>query len=163
MALDIQRQSLVLLKNSNNLLPLDKSKIKRILVTGHLAVETDYAISRYGPTSLNVTSVLEEINEYLNNKVKVSYSKDCEVVDSSWPESEIIPTLLTICEKKSITLVVEQVKKSDVIIAVMGEDEKITGESKSRTGLDLPGRQQNLLEALYTTGKPVILILINGG
>nr|DAS92200.1 MAG TPA: beta-D-glucoside glucohydrolase [Caudoviricetes sp.] len=50
----------------------------------------------------------------------------------------------------------------DVIIAVLGEDESCTGESKSRTGLDLPGRQQQLLEALHATGKPVVLVLING-
>ena len=52
--------------------------------------------------------------------------------------------------------------ESDVIIAVLGEDEYRTGESRSRTSLDLPGRQQQLLEALHATGKPVILVLING-
>ena len=53
-------------------------------------------------------------------------------------------------------------QKADVIIAVMGEDEKRTGESKSRTSLELPGRQRQLLQALHATGKPVVLVLVNG-
>ena len=56
----------------------------------------------------------------------------------------------------------EQAKQSDVVIAVLGEDEARCGESKSRTGLGLPGRQLQLLQALQETGKPVVLILING-
>ena len=160
--MDIQKQSLVLLKNSNNTLPLDKSKLKNIFVTGPLATETNYAISRYGPTKIAVTNVLDGIKEYLGSSVKVSYSKGCNVADSTWPESEIIPTPLTAQEKADIATAVAQAKKSDVIIAVLGEDDDRTGESKSRTGLDLPGRQQQLLEALYATGKPVVLVLING-
>ncbi|TCC88599.1 beta-glucosidase [Pedobacter frigiditerrae] len=161
-AMDIQRQSLVLLKNDNNTLPLDKHKIKNILVTGPLATETDFAVSRYGPTDLKITTVLDGIKDYLGSSVKVSFTKGCEMVDATWPESEIIGTALTAKEKIDIDAAVEQAKQNDVIIAVLGEDEERTGESKSRTGLDLPGRQQQLLQALYATGKPVILVLING-
>ena len=160
--MDMQKQSLVLLKNANNTLPLDKTKLKNVFVTGPLATETNYAVSRYGPTSLKIINVLDGIKEYLGNGVKVNYSKGCEVVDATWPESEIIHTPLTEQEKKDIATAVEQAKKNDVIIAVLGEDDERTGESKSRTGLDLPGRQQDLLEALYATGKPVVLVLING-
>ncbi len=160
--MNMQKQSLVLLKNANNTLPLDKSKLKNVFVTGPLATETNYAISRYGPTKIQITNVLDGIKEYLGNSVKVNYSKGCNVVDATWPESEIIHTPLTAQEQKDIALAVEQAKKSDVIIAVLGEDDDRTGESKSRTGLDLPGRQQQLLEALYATGKPVVLVLING-
>jgi beta-glucosidase len=160
--MDIQKQSLVLLKNSNNTLPLDKSKLKNIFVTGPLATETNYAISRYGPTKIAITNVLDGIKEYLGSSVEVSYSKGCNIVDSTWPESEIIQTPLTVQEKSDIAIAVAQAKKSDVVIAVLGEDDDRTGESKTRTGLDLPGRQQQLLEALYATGKPVVLVLING-
>ncbi|MBC7651155.1 MAG: glycoside hydrolase family 3 C-terminal domain-containing protein [Deinococcales bacterium] len=160
--MDMQKQSLVLLKNTNNILPLDKSKLKNILVTGPLATETNFAESRYGPTSLKITNVLDGIKEYLGNKVSVTYSKGCNVVDSSWPDSEIIHTQLTETEKTDIAIAVEEAKKNDIIIVVLGEDDNRTGESKSRTGLDLPGRQQNLLEALHATGKPVVLVLING-
>lgn len=161
-ALEMQKQSLVLLKNDNNTLPLDKSKIKNILITGPLAKETNYMTSRYGPTSLELITVYDGIKKFLGNDVRVSYAKGCEVVDENWPESEIMHYPLTVKEKQGINEAVSQAHKSDVIIAVLGEDDGRTGESKSRSGLDLPGRQQQLLEALYATGKPVVLVLING-
>ncbi|TDG36180.1 beta-glucosidase [Pedobacter changchengzhani] len=166
--LDIQKQSLVLLKNAaltkdgKKLLPIDKSAIKNILVTGPLAMETNYANSRYGPNQLINTSVLQGIQNYLGNSVKVNYAKGCDVIDATWPESEIIYTPLTEKEKSDIDKAVEEAKKNDIIIAVLGEDDDLTGESKSRTSLELPGRQQQLLQALYATGKPVVLVLING-
>ena len=160
--LDIQQQSLVLLKNEGNLLPLDKTKLKRVLVTGPLADEANFMISRYGPNRLPTTTVLKGLENYLAKDVEVLYSKGCDVVNAGWPVTELIPTPLTNDEEQSIAEAVAKAQQSDVIIAVLGEDEKRTGESRSRTSLDLPGRQQKLLEALYATGKPVVLVLING-
>jgi len=166
--MQMEKESLVLLKNARlpgqneNTLPLDKSKVKKIFVTGPLAAETNYAISRYGPNHIKVTSVLDGIREYLGNSAKVNYLKGCAVVDSAWPESEIIHTPLTATEQAGIDAAVEEAKKNDVIIAVLGEDVARVGEGLSRSGLDLPGRQEQLLEALQATGKPVILVLING-
>lgn len=160
--MEMERQSLVLLKNVNNTLPLDKSKLKKVFVTGPLAAETNYAISRYGPNHISVTSVLEGLKNYLPKNVQLNYLKGCEVVDSTWPESEIIHTPLTLEEQQSITDAVNEAKQNDVIIAVLGEDVARVGEGLSRTGLDLPGRQEQLLEALQATGKPVVLVLING-
>ena len=65
-------------------------------------------------------------------------------------------------EQAGIDEAVRKATEADIIIAVLGEDETCTGESRSRTSLDLPGRQQQLLEALHATGKPVVLVLING-
>src|SRR5690606_2608837 len=65
-------------------------------------------------------------------------------------------------ENAGIAVAVEKAKNADVIVAVVGEDEKRVGESLSRTSLDLPGRQQQLLEALHKTGKPIIVVLVNG-
>jgi beta-glucosidase len=161
-AIEINRQSLVLLKNSNNTLPLDKNKIKHILVTGPLADAQKYAVSRYGPNNNPVTTVLEGIRNYVGAGVNVSWEKGCDVTNPGWPESEYLPTPLTKEEQLDIKKAVAAAKKADVIIAVVGEDEKTVGEGLSRTSLDLPGRQQQLLEALYATGKPVILVLING-
>jgi beta-glucosidase len=84
------------------------------------------------------------------------------MVDSAWPETEIIPTPLNATEQAGIEEAVAKARNSDVVIAVLGEDEKRVGEGMSRTGLGLPGRQEQLLEALKATGKPVVLILING-
>lgn len=160
--LRMARESLVLLKNDSSLLPLDKGKIRRILVTGPLAAETSYAISRYGPSHLAPISVLEGLRSYLGGRVALDYVKGCAIVDSTWPESEIIHTPLTAQENAGIQEAVDKAAGADVVIAVLGEDEKRVGESLSRTSLELPGRQEQLLEALKATGKPVVLVLING-
>jgi len=160
--LQIAKESLVLLKNENNLLPLDIKTLKNILVAGPLAIDKSAYVSRYGPQSVQVINVLEGIKNYVGDKAKVDFAKGCEVVDATWPESELIPTELTADESAMIAEAVEKAKQSDVVIAVLGEDEMRTGESKTRTGLGLPGRQLQLLQALHKTGKPVVLILING-
>ncbi|HSC39405.1 MAG TPA: glycoside hydrolase family 3 C-terminal domain-containing protein, partial [Chitinophagaceae bacterium] len=162
LALQLNRESLVLLKNNGNLLPLSTSKFKNILVTGPLADATNYAVSRYGPSNNPVTSVLAGLQHYAGKNANIQYSKGCDIVDATWPESEIIPTELTAAEQQSINDAVTKAKQSDVIIAVMGEDEKRVGESLTRTGLGLPGRQFQLLQALHATGKPIVLVLING-
>jgi beta-glucosidase len=162
MGLQMNRESMVLLKNANNLLPLNKGSLKKILVTGPLATETNYAISRYGPSHNPVTSVLDGITNYVGNNVKVTYAKGCNMVDPTWPESEIIETPLTPQEQASIDSAVTQAKLADVVIAVVGEDVDRVGESLSRTGLNLPGRQLKLIQALQAIGKPVVMVMING-
>ncbi|HEY4155989.1 MAG TPA: glycoside hydrolase family 3 N-terminal domain-containing protein, partial [Puia sp.] len=161
-SLEINRQSLVLLKNKDNLLPLDRHSAKRILVTGPLADATKYAVSRYGPGNNPVTSVYQGIRQILGERAQLKYEKGCEVVNAGWPETEIINSPLSPEDKSSIQKAVEQARRSDIVIAVLGEDEKTVGEGLSRTSLELPGRQEQLLEALYATGKPVVLVLING-
>jgi beta-glucosidase len=162
MGLKMNRESMVLLKNQNNLLPLDIKKTPKILVTGPLAAETNYAISRYGPSHNPVTSVLQGIQDYVGNKGVVISTKGCDIIDATWPESEIIETPLTDNEQAEINNTVERAKEADVIIAVVGEDVERVGESLSRTGLNLPGRQLKLIQALQATGKPVVMVMING-
>lgn len=162
MAHQLNRESLVLLKNTNQLLPLDRNRLKNILLTGPLAAATSHAISRYGPSNNPVTSVLDGVKSIAGTTVNVMFAKGCEVTNAGWPETEIIPTPLTNEEQRAIDTAVAKARDADIIIAVLGEDEKCVGESLSRTSLDLPGRQQQLLQALYATGKPVILVLING-
>lgn len=160
--LEMERKSMVLLKNEGNLLPLNLKSLKHILVTGPLATDKTAYVSRYGPQNLEVVNVLEGIQKYVADAAKVEFSRGCEVVDATWPESEIIPTPLTPEEQTQIDEAVEKAKQADVVIAALGEDEARCGESKSRTGLGLPGRQLQLLMALQKTGKPVVLVLING-
>ena len=156
------RECLVLLKNENSLLPLDKTKIKNILITGPLAADTLNSMSRYGPNNVKCISALNGLRAYLGNGVNVIYEKGCETIDANWPESEILPTPLSDKESKDIKEAVDKAKASDVVVAVLGEEESLVGESRSRTSLDLPGRQLQLLQELEATGKPVILVLING-
>ena len=158
----MQQQALVLLKNENNILPLDKRQIKKVLVTGPLADEDNFMTSRYGPNGLETVTVLAGLRNYLKGIAEVDYAKGCDIVDAGWPATEILPAPMSEQEKQGIAEAVVKAGESDVIIAVLGEDEYRTGESRSRTSLDLPGRQQQLLEALHATGKPVILVLMNG-
>ena len=160
--LDIQQQSLVLLKNENNTLPLDRNRVRKVLVAGPLADETNYMISRYGPNCLETTSILAGIRKLAGEGVEVRYAKGCNVVDKGFPETEICPTPLTDEERAEIANAVEQAKGCDVIVLALGEDKKRVGESMSRTSLNLPGRQQMLLEALHATGIPVVVVLVNG-
>ncbi|QWX84996.1 glycoside hydrolase family 3 C-terminal domain-containing protein [Cellulophaga sp. HaHaR_3_176] len=158
----INRESLVLLKNENNLLPLNIDKIDNILVTGPLANEVNFTYSRYGPAFNPSVSVYEGVKNYAGDKAQVNFVKGCDIIDPNWPESEIIPTPLSAKEQADIDEAVEKAKQSDIIIAVVGEDDERVGETKSRTSLGLPGRQFELVQALYATGKPVVLVLING-
>lgn len=158
----VSKEVLVLLKNSNHLLPLNGNATKRILITGPLAADTLHSMSRYGPNNIKIVSVVQGLKNLLGDKAEVNYVKGCETIDSTWPESEILPQPLTTTETNAISEAVEQAKNSDVIIAVLGEDESLVGESRSRTSLELPGRQLDLLKALHATGKPVVLVLING-
>lgn len=155
-------EGMVLLKNDGNLLPLDRNALGKVLVTGPLADDTKYMTSRYGPNGHDNISVLAGLREYLGDSVEIVYEKGCSVVDDKWPESEIIPQPYTKKEMAGIKAAVDAAADVDMIIAVMGEDETCVGESKSRTSLDLPGRQRDLLMALHATGKPIVLVLING-
>jgi len=125
-------------------------------------METSYAISRYGPSHNPVTTVYDGIKNYVGNNATVSYAKGCDIVDATWPESEIIETPLTDKEQADINAAVEEAKKSDIVIVAVGEGAEQVGESLSRTGLNLPGRQLKLVQALQATGKPVVMVMING-
>ena len=161
-ALQASRESIVLLKNDNKILPLDINKVKTISVCGPNADEEGYALTHYGPLAVDVTTVLEGIKEKVAGKAEVLYTKGCDLVDANWPESEIIDYPLTADEKKKIDMAVENALKSDVAVVVLGGGQRTCGENKSRTSLELPGRQLQLLQAVQATGKPVILVLING-
>ena len=161
-ALQASRESVVLLKNADELLPLDINSTKKIAVCGPNANEEGYALTHYGPLAVEVTTVLEGIQEKTKGKAEVLYTKGCDLVDAHWPESEIIDYPLTDDEQAEIDKAVEKARQADVAVVVLGGGQRTCGENKSRTSLDLPGRQLQLLQAIQATGKPVVLILING-
>lgn len=161
-ALQASREALVLLKNRDNILPLDASEIKRIAVCGPNADEKSYALTHYGPLAVEVTTVLEGIRNRVAPGTEVLYTPGCDLVDARWPESELIRYPLTAEEQAGIYRAVADANKSDVAVVVLGGGSRTCGENKSRSSLELPGRQQELLEAVVATGKPVVLVLING-
>ena len=161
-ALQASRESVVLLKNADNTLPLNIDKIKKIAVCGPNADEEGYALTHYGPLAVEVTTVLEGIREKAQGKAEVLYTKGCDLIDAHWPESEIIEYPLTPDEQAEIDRAAANARQADVAVVVLGGGQRTCGENKSRTSLELPGRQLKLLQAIQATGKPVVLVLING-
>ncbi len=161
-ALQASRESIVLLKNTDNTLPLNIDKIKKIAVCGPNADEEGYALTHYGPLAVEVTTVLEGIREKAQGKAEVLYTKGCDLVDAHWPESEIMEYPLTPDEQAEIDRAAANARQADVAVVVLGGGQRTCGENKSRTSLELPGHQLKLLQAVQATSKPVILILING-
>lgn len=161
-ALQASRESIVLLKNDKQTLPLDIDRIKTIAVYGPNADEEGYALTHYGPLAVDVTTVLEGIQAKVEGKAEVLYTKGCDLVDAHWPESELIEYPLTDDEQAEIDRAVANARRADVAVVVLGGGQRTCGENKSRSSLDLPGRQLKLLQAVQATGKPVVLVLING-
>ena len=161
-ALQASRESIVLLKNDKQTLPLDIDRIKTIAVCGPNADEEGYALTHYGPLAVDVTTVLEGIQAKVEGKAEVLYTRGCDLVDAHWPESELIEYPLTDDEQAEIDRAVANARRADVAVVVLGGGQRTCGENKSRSSLDLPGRQLKLLQAVQATGKPVVLVLING-
>jgi beta-glucosidase len=162
-ALQASHEAIVLLKNENRLLPLDISEYKNILVCGPNAKEEKSSASRYGPNHIDVISGFEGIEALVGEQTKIEYAKGCLLFDpKTWPQEELYPVEIGKEEQKLMEDAVKKAKKSDLIIAFLGEDDRIAGEARSRSSLDLPGNQRKFLMELKKTGKPVVLVLING-
>jgi beta-glucosidase len=161
-ALQASRESIVLLKNEKNILPLDRKEVKTIAVSGPNADNASYALTHYGPLAVEVVTVLEGIQAMAGDEIEVLYSKGADIVDANWPDSEIIDYPITGSEQAEIDKAVADAMKSDVAVVVLGGNVRTAGENKSRSSIDLPPRQLDLLKAIHETGKPVVLVLING-
>ena len=155
------RESIVLLKNDHAALPLAKN-LSRVLVAGPLANDPKAWWSRYGPQQLDFVTPLAGIRAKLGASVDVRYAEGCAVIDQDFPASDVFKEATPADVRAGIEAAVAAAKDVDVIIAVLGETEAISQESHSRTSLDLPGHQEELLRALHATGKPLVLVLSNG-
>ena len=160
-ALRASLESLVLLKN-DGILPLDTVSLKKVAVVGPNADDTAYANLHYGPRHTDNVSVYAGLKKALEGKAEVNYVKGCEVVDKSWPDSELVPVEPDAEEQAGIDEAVELAKKSDIVVAVVGGNSRTCGENRSRSSLELPGHQNRLLQALKKTGKPLVVVLVNG-
>ena len=153
-------ESVVLLKNENNLLPLSKS-LKKVAVIGPNADEVQNLICRYGPTNAPIKTVYQGIKEYLPD-AQVRYAKGADIIDKHFPESELYDVPLDEEEQAMIDEAVALAQDSEVAILVLGGNEKTVREEYSRTSLNLCGRQEKLLQAVYATGTPIVLLMIDG-
>ena len=157
-SLEAARQSLVLLKNEMNLLPLSKS-LRSIAVIGPNADERTQLICRYGPANAPIKTVYQGIKERLPH-TEVIYRKGCDIIDPHFPESEVLDFPKTTEEARLMEEAIHAAKQAEVML--LGGKELTVREDRSRTSLNLPGRQEELLKAVCATGKPVVLVLLDG-
>ena len=159
-SLEAARQSLVLLKNETHLLPLSKS-VRSIAVIGPNADEQTQLICRYGPANAPIKTVYQGIKELLPH-TEVIYKKGCDIIDPHFPESEILDFPKTAEEVQLMEEAIRAAKQAEVVVMVLGGNELTVREDRSRTSLNLPGRQEELLKAVCATGKPIILVMLDG-
>ena len=146
-ALEAARKAIVLLKN-DGILPLRKD-LKRIAVIGPLADDKESPLGSWhclGDPN-DVVTVLEGIKRKVSPKTEVLYAKGCDIVGNS---------------KEGFKEAIDIAKQSEVAILVVGERGDMSGEAASRAYLDLPGVQEELVKAIYETGVPVVVVLMNG-
>lgn len=140
--------SMVLLKNDHATLPLSK-QTKRIALIGPLANNRSEVMGSWKARGEegDVVTVLDGVKKKLGNNVTVTYVQGCDFLDPSTHE---------------FSAAFEAAKRSDVVIAVVGEEALMSGESRSRAVLRLPGQQEALLDTLQKAGKPLVVVLMNG-
>lgn len=167
LALKAAQETITLLKNEGNVLPLDPSKTKKIGVVGPNATRS--LLGGYsGSPKTNIT-ILDGIKaKAVAHDIEVIYSEGCKItIGGRWEEDDVIvPTLEE--SRTSIDKAVEAVKDVDVIVLAIGGNDQTSRESWAknhmgdRTDLNLFGHQDELVDAMVATGKPVVAFLVNG-
>jgi len=160
------RETITLLKNENNLAPLDLKKIKTIAVIGPNANRS--LLGGYSGSPKRDVSVLDGIKAKVGARAKIVYSEGCKItIGGSWQQDEVVASNPDE-DRKQIAEAVEIAKQADVVVLALGGNEQTSREAWNlkhmgdRTSLDLIGRQDELVKAMLATGKPVIVFLFNG-
>jgi beta-glucosidase len=166
LALQAARETITLLKNENHLVPLDPAKLKTIAVIGPNAQRS--LLGGYSGVPKHNVTVLDGIKAKVGDRVKVLHSEGCRItVGGSWNQDEVVASD-PVADRKQIAEAAEVAKQADVIVLVIGGNEQTSREAWNlkhmgdRTDLDLVGRQNELAQAMFATGKPVIVLLFNG-
>jgi beta-glucosidase len=163
-------RSAVLLRNENNLLPLDKEKLKSIAVIGPLADSQRDTLGSwsFAGDAKEAVTILQGLRNHVSGRATVEYARGGEIrrrfpsmFDAFFGGKKTEP-LTDAQQMDEINRAVELARRSDVAVLVLGEAESMSGEAASQSSLDLPGKQQQLLEAVVATGKPVVVVLVNG-
>jgi beta-glucosidase len=157
--LDMAKKSIVLLKNTNDLLPLQKSG-KKIALIGALAADKTSPLGnwRLAADENSAVSLLEGMKVYSGNEL--TYAQGALVVTEQpkFPFEALVNTT----DKSGFQEAIDLAKKADVVVMVLGEHGMQSGEARSRADIGLPGVQQELLEAVYAVNKNIVLVLQNG-
>lgn len=157
--LDMAKKSIVLLKNKNNILPLKKEG-QKIALIGALANDKNSPLGSWRIAAENNTavSVLEGMQQYKGNTLVYEKGPDFFVGNSTFLNEVVINTT----DRTGFEEAINTAKNSDVVVMVLGEHGFQSGEARSKTDLNLPALQQELLEAVYKVNKNVVLVLNNG-
>jgi beta-glucosidase len=166
LALQAARQTITLLKNEGNLAPLSLDGIKTIAVIGPNAHRS--LLGGYSGIPKHDVTVLDGIKARVGNRANVLYSEGCKItIGGSWVQDEVVPSDPAE-DRRQIAEAVKVAQKADVIVLAIGGNEQTSREAWSfvhmgdRASLDLIGRQNELVQAMVATGKPVIVFLFNG-
>jgi beta-glucosidase len=166
LALVAARETITLLKNENNLAPLDASNIKTLAVIGPNANRP--LLGGYSGLPRHNVTVLDGIKAKVGDRLKILHAEGCKItLGGSWQQDDVIPSDPAE-DRRQIATAVEVAKEADVIVLAIGGNEQTSREAWSlkhmgdRTSLDLIGRQDELVDAMIATGKPVIALVFNG-
>lgn len=153
-AREVAARSMVLLKNSGGILPLSKG-VRSIAVIGPLADDQQDMLGSWSGDGRkeDVVTLLQGIRAKVSRTTKVNYARGCTIASTTGNGT---------AESVLIDEAVRAARESDVAIVAVGESADMTGEAASRASLDLPGNQLELVRAVVTTGKPVVIVLMNG-
>lgn len=157
--LDMAKKSIVLLKNEGDLLPLKKSGLDIALI-GPLAGDKDSPLGswRLAADANTAVSVLEGMQNYKGNELV--HQEGVKLAEGE--TAFVFETKINTSDRSGMEEAVAAAKDKDVVIMVLGEHGFQSGEGRSRTRLDLPGLQQELLEKVYEVNKNIVLVLMNG-
>jgi beta-glucosidase len=166
LAMQAARETITLLKNEGNVVPLDLSHLKTIAVIGPNANRS--LLGGYSGVPKHDVTVLEGIRARVGDRAKVVYAEGCKItIGGSWVQDEVTPSDPEE-DRRQIAEAVKVAKRADVIVLAIGGNEQTSREAWSpkhlgdRPSLDLVGRQEELVRAMVATGKPVIAFLFNG-
>nr|WP_067061777.1 beta-glucosidase BglX [Mucilaginibacter sp. L294] len=160
--------SFVLLKNANQVLPLKKSG-GSIALVGPLADNKRDMLGTWviGGEWEKSVSVIEGIKHIVGDNVKINYAKGSNITDDTtfMKRLNFGPGMVSLDKQSPEDMIddaVKAAKKSDIIVAVVGESQSMSGESSSRSDINIPESQKNMLKALAKLGKPIVIVLFNG-
>jgi beta-glucosidase len=148
LALKVAQESITLLSNRDRLLPLKREDVHSIAVIGP-AGDTDYETGNYYGTPTRKVSALAGLRELVGSKVSVKYEKGAGFVDAADPAA--------------IARAAELARRSDVALLFLGTNLRVEAEGRDRRDLNLPGAQEQLLEAVYAANPKTVLVLMNAG
>lgn len=163
LAREIAEESIILLKNQDNLLPLNSSTLKSIAVIGPNANQVQYGDYSYTKDNASGVTILDGIKELVEDRVEINYVEGCKITDL---DESNIPAAIAAAEKSDVVILVVGGTSSTLSGIGWGKDRPndypTCGEGFDRATLTPPGVQPKLIQALYKTGKPIVLVMVHG-